>query len=102
MLAGPLALIRVSDRFGGFASLIDVTTSLTPDSAALLADARRELARLPVILEAMLADLADALWRARSPAVARARCGRLASATRRSTRSRKAGCGCCASMRSGR
>ena len=36
-----------------------------PDPIALLADARRELARLPAILEAMLGDLADALWRAR-------------------------------------
>ena len=37
----------------------------TPDPAALLADARRELERLPAVLEAMLADLDDALWRAR-------------------------------------
>jgi len=36
-----------------------------PDPAALLAGARRELARLPAILGAMLADLDDALWGAR-------------------------------------
>ena len=42
-----------------------MTTPATPDPATLLADVRRELARLPVILEAMLADLDDAAWRAR-------------------------------------
>ncbi|MGH7353193.1 MAG: DinB family protein [Candidatus Rokuibacteriota bacterium] len=42
-----------------------VSASATPDPVALLADARRELARLPAALEAMLADLDDALWRAR-------------------------------------
>ena len=42
-----------------------MTTPATPDPAALLADARRELARLPAILDAMLTDLDDALWRAR-------------------------------------
>lgn len=40
-------------------------TRATPDPAAVLADARRELARLPAILGAMLADLDEALWRAR-------------------------------------
>lgn len=42
-----------------------MTTPATPDPAVLLADARRELARLPAILEAMLTDLDDALWRAK-------------------------------------
>jgi hypothetical protein len=42
-----------------------VTLPALPDPGALLAGARRELARLPAILEAMLADLDDALWRAR-------------------------------------
>lgn len=37
----------------------------TPDPAAVLASARRDLARLPSLLDAMLADLDDALWRAR-------------------------------------
>ena len=37
----------------------------TPDPAALLAGACRELARLPAVLGATLADLDDALWRAR-------------------------------------
>ena len=35
------------------------------EPAALLASARRVLARLPAILDAMLADLDDALWKAR-------------------------------------
>jgi hypothetical protein len=35
MSAGPLALIRASGLFGGFASLIEVTTLLTPVSALL-------------------------------------------------------------------
>lgn len=42
-----------------------MTTSVAPDPASVLADARRELARLSGILEAMLALLDDALWRAR-------------------------------------
>lgn len=42
-----------------------MTTPATPDPTAILAGARRELARLPVILDGMLADLDDALWRAR-------------------------------------
>src|SRR5260370_2832978 len=37
----------------------------TPDPAAVLASARRDLARLPPILDAILVDLDDALWRAR-------------------------------------
>src|SRR5262245_12431125 len=40
-----------------------------PDPDAVLAEVRRELARLPRILEAMLADLGPALWTA-SPAPA--------------------------------
>ncbi len=36
-----------------------------PDPAAVLASARRDLARLPAILDALLADLDPALWRAR-------------------------------------
>jgi hypothetical protein len=36
-----------------------------PDPAAVLARARRDLARLPAILDALLAGLEDALWRAR-------------------------------------
>ena len=35
------------------------------EPAALLASARRDLARLPAVLDALLADLDDALWRAR-------------------------------------
>ncbi|MEK7715474.1 MAG: DinB family protein, partial [candidate division NC10 bacterium] len=42
-----------------------MTLPAPPDPAALLAGARRELARLPAILGAMLTDLDDALWRAR-------------------------------------
>lgn len=42
-----------------------MTLPAPPDPAALLAGARRELARLPAILGAMLADLDDALWGAR-------------------------------------
>jgi hypothetical protein len=38
---------------------------VTPDRASVLAGACRELARLPGILEAMLARLDHALWRAR-------------------------------------
>jgi hypothetical protein len=36
-----------------------------PDAAALLASARRDLARLPALLDALLTDLDDTLWRAR-------------------------------------
>lgn len=36
-----------------------------PDAAALLAEARRELARLPVVLEALLGGVDEARWRAR-------------------------------------
>ena len=52
--------------------------STTPDPAAVLASARRDLARLPPILDAILADLDDTLWRARpaprewSPEIGRA------------------------------
>jgi len=39
---------------------------VTPlDASALLATARRELARLPATLDALLSDVDDALWRAR-------------------------------------
>ena len=37
----------------------------TSDPVAVLAAARRELARLPAIVEPLLADLDDGLWRAR-------------------------------------
>ena len=36
-----------------------------PDATALLASARRDLARLPAALDALLSDVDDALWRAR-------------------------------------
>ena len=39
--------------------------TVAPDPLALLADARRELARLPVIVPALLDGLDHALWRAR-------------------------------------
>jgi len=42
-----------------------VTPAATPDPAAVLVGARRELARLPAVLEALLAGLDEALWRAR-------------------------------------
>ena len=45
-----------------------MTLPAPPDPAALLAGARRELARLPAILEAMLADLDESLWGARPAA----------------------------------
>jgi hypothetical protein len=38
---------------------------MTHDPAALLAAARRDLARLPMILDGLLSDLDDATWRAR-------------------------------------
>ena len=38
---------------------------MTHDPAALLATTRRDLARLPAVLDALLSDLDDALWRAR-------------------------------------
>ena len=38
---------------------------MTHDPAALLATTRRDLARLPAMLDAVLSDLDDALWRAR-------------------------------------
>jgi hypothetical protein len=36
-----------------------------PDATALLASARRDLARLPAALDALLSDVDDALWRTR-------------------------------------
>src|SRR5260370_25531106 len=39
--------------------------SATPDPAAVLASARRDLARLPPLLDGILVDLDDAIWRAR-------------------------------------
>jgi DinB family protein len=42
-----------------------MTTPIAPDAAALLTGARHELARLPAILGAMLADLDPPQWRAR-------------------------------------
>ena len=38
---------------------------MTIDASALLASARRDLARLPATLDALLSDVDDALWRAR-------------------------------------
>ena len=38
---------------------------MTHDPAALLAAVRRDLARLPVVLDALLSDLADGSWRMR-------------------------------------
>ena len=38
---------------------------MTHDPAALLATVRRDLARLPAVLDALLSDLDDAFWRAR-------------------------------------
>jgi hypothetical protein len=37
----------------------------TPDPVTLLEETRRDLARLPAILEALLGEVDDALWRAR-------------------------------------
>jgi DinB superfamily len=41
---------------------------VTHDPATLLATARRELARLPMVLDGLLSDLDDATWRARPAA----------------------------------
>jgi hypothetical protein len=41
---------------------------VTIDASALLASARRDLARLPGALDALLSDVDDALWRARPAA----------------------------------